>query len=202
MIADHKEMMEKNDELRRLGLSKFPDTAVTDKDAIVDQLFDSCIQLSAPMYPKPTMSSRLIKLNSMGQNGGKSRKPGNIILNWRKLIQIVPDGTIIAAGATGPTWLLPFIALHIWNKLYTGSKIDLDQKHAVTIYALWMNRNKERRITEEIGFQKTNSTLHELKLKELSKSEYTKIINDLLDMDCIEIEGGIIWLREWVKITY
>ena len=201
MRADHEAMKQKHDQIRRVALSKVPEAAVSDRSAIVDKLFKSYIQLSAPMYPDVEISE-WITIESMGRDGGRSRKPGNIILNWRKLIQFVPDLTITAAGLAGPTWLLPFIDLHIWNKLCAGSKVDLDQKHAVTIYALWRNRNNERKISEEAGFEKTNSILRELKLEELSKSEYTKIINDLLDMDCIEIEEGIIWLREWVRTTY
>ena len=200
MKPDYDAMKKKDNELKRLALSKIPDDSSTDKNLLIDRLFDSYVQISAPM--NPPIEIRMITMDSMGRDGARSRKPGNIILNLRKLLQIVPDITITAAGVTGPTWLLPFIALHIWNKLWTGSKVDLDQKHAVTICALWKNRNNENKISEEAGFEKANLIFQQLKLPVLSKSEYTQIINDFLYLNCIEIEEGIIWLREWVRVSY
>lgn len=199
MKPDYKALEKKKTELRNIALSQIPETA-TNRSSLVDKLFDSYIQLSPPK--EPPLVSEMITVSSMGRRGGRSRKPGNIILNLGKLIQIVPDITITAAGVAGPTWLLPFIALHIWNKLWTNSKVDLDQKHAMIIYALWKNRNSENKIHEEAGYEKANSVFHKLELPDLSKSEYTQIINNLLDLECIEIEEGIIWLREWVRTTY
>jgi len=71
----------------------------------------------------------MITLRSFGDEGGTSRKPGNIFLNWRKLMDIVPDAAIATAG-------------------------------------------------------------------------YNKAINRLLAMECIEIDNGIISLREWVRVSY
>jgi hypothetical protein len=154
MEPDYKALEEKKTELRNLSLSQIPET-VSNRSSLVDKLFDSYIQLSPPK--EPPLEMEWITLSSMGRGGGRSRKPGNIILNLRRLIQIVPDITITAAGVAGPSWLLPFIALHIWNKLWANSKVDLDQRHAVTIYALWKNRNSENKIPEEVGYEKTNS---------------------------------------------
>ena len=202
MEPDQEALEQKKSELRKLTLSCMPED-VLDKEAMVDKLFDSYVQHSPPLQAAPSVRVHLITMSPFGRGGGISRKPGNIYLNWRNLIQLITDIAITAHGVTtGRTWVLPFIALHVWNTLWSKARVDFDQKDAMTIHALWKNRNSENKITEAAGLEKTNASLHEMKMDQLSKSEYTKIINRFLDLDCIEIEDGIIWLRESVKITY
>jgi hypothetical protein len=82
---------------------------------------------------------------------GASRKPGNIVMNWRKLIDVTPDVTIAAAGATGgPAWLLPFIGLYIWNKLWCGAKVEFSKSEAIVILALWKNRDARKKMKKKM----------------------------------------------------
>jgi hypothetical protein len=145
----------------------------------------------------------MITLGSFGDEGGTSRKPGNIFLNWRKLMDIVPDATIAAAGAmTSPAWLLPLIGLYVWNKLWRGAEEELTNVEACTICALWKNKDSRNRISEDDGFTATNTLRAHHGLPQLTRVEYNKASNRLLAMDCIELSNGIIWLREWVRVSY
>ena len=203
MEPDYRALEKKEIELKDLAI-KLCSNQISDQpkniDKYIDKLFGSVIQLSPPLEPPLVMEC--ILLSSMGSRGGRSRKPGNIKLNFGNLVELVPDIALTAAGAAGSSWLLPFAALSIWNKLWSKANIELSQKHAVTIYALWKNRNHENKISEESGYKKAVSIFEALEIAAPSNREYTNIISDLSDMKCIELEGGIIWLREWVKTTY
>jgi len=138
-----------------------------------------------------------------GRGGGYSRKPGNIYLDWEKLIEIVPEVTLAASGgATLPYWAWPLIGLYIWNRLWCGAEEDLSEAEATIIYALWKNKNGHNQISEDDGYTKTNSIRDQQGMLGLSRSQYNAAINHLLQMSCIEIEEGMISLQEWVRIEY
>lgn len=178
--------------LRRLGSTQV-DLAQTAVKAFA--------RLTSPVEPEPVI--KMITLGDFGDEGGTSRKPGNIFLNWRKLMDIVPDATIAGAGAiASPTWLLPLIALYVWNKLWRGAEEELTNVEACIMYALWKNKDGRSKITEEDGFAKTNALRTQHALPELANTEYNKAINQLLKMGCIEMSSGVIWLREWVRVSY
>jgi len=87
------------------------------------QLIDSFITITPPQ--NPPLLVHYITIARLGQAGGESRKPGNIILNWKRLFELVPDITIAGAGATEAQWLIPFAALYIWMKLWNVTSVNL-----------------------------------------------------------------------------
>ena len=200
MEYDNEALDSKRQELRRLVRQAVP-ASTRDPERIAESVLSKFIQITPPT--KPEMLIEMITAHSSGSGGGRSRKPGNIYLNWAKLMDLVPDITIAAVGgATSPHWLLPFIGLYVWNKLWCSSKEELTETEATVICALWKNRNNEHRITEDTGFEKTNVARTAMELAPLSRNEFDGAVNRLLEMKCIEIKGGVIWLREWVCIRY
>ena len=178
--------------MRFLGIGQDPVTA---------RAAQAFARLTPPTLPEVTFER--ITLESLGRDGGSSRKPGNIFLHWQKLMALVPDATIAVAGAvTAPAWLLPFIGLYVWNKLWCSAKEELSEAEATTILALWKNKDASNRISCEDGYKKTNLQRHAMHLPELSWSAYNDVINRLLRMECIKMTDGVIWLREWVCISY
>lgn len=169
-------------------------------------LIGKFVHLTAPEDPEPVM--HLITISNFTGSGahgmsGQSRKPGNILLNWRKLIDILPDVTIAGAGAVGaPVWLTPLIALYVWNKLWNGAEEQLSDVEATTILALWKNRSGQNKIDSEVGFAATNKLRSTLNFRVLERVEFETTLNRLLDLKCIEIEDGVVWLREWVRVSY
>ena len=174
---------------------------ITQRGEIAEAVLDGFVRLTPPDEEPPSVE--LITLRSAGRRGGRSRKPGNIFLNWRNLIELIPDVTLAAAtGLAGPQWLVLISALYIWNHLWSKSAVELDQAHAVTILALWRNRNGFNKVSEEEGFVCTNEVLTSMGLPPLQRADYTEIIETLANLQCVEVEDGVIWLREWVKTTY
>jgi hypothetical protein len=192
-------LTQKRDEVLNLAREAREETVAFDTDAAAAVL-GAFVELTPP--EKPEYVFHLITMNSFAQDA-ESRKPGNLFLNWRKLIDIVPDTTIAAAGATAaPAWLLPFIALYVWNKLWCGAKETLTKDEATIIMALWKHRSGKSTIGEDEGFTRTNEVRLRQGLRTLRRNIYDQAIDRLLRMHCIEMNEGVIWLREWVRITY
>jgi len=200
MEYDNEALNRKRQELRRLVRQAVPASA-RHPEKIAESLLSTFIEITPPT--KPEMVLKMITARPSGSGRARSRKPGNIYLNWAKLMDLVPDVTIAAVGgATSPRWLLPLIGLYVWNKLWCSSQEELTETEATVICALWKNRNNKNRISEDTGFEKTNAARTGMGLAPLSGNEFDGAVNRLLEMKCIGIEEGVIWLREWVCIRY
>ena len=162
-------------------------------------------QVTPPEEAKFTIG--LITISSLySAPKADSRKPGNIILNWRKLIDIVPDVSLAGLGAAtlpiAPTWSAVLAGLYVWNKVWRGSVEDFNDSEAIAVLALWKSRNAENEILEDTGFEKTNEVRANYSLPALTRGQFAAIVDRLIRIKCIEIKDGTIWLREWVRIKY
>jgi len=166
----------------------------------IKQLVDSFISISPPLDPPHLMT--FTTMAALGRGGANSRKPGNITLNWRRLFDLVPDITLAGAGAVGTTWLLPVAALYVWMKLLNSATIKIEEKDAFVLYALWTHKNDKDRISEDDGFAKSNLLAEKHGMPPIQRDTFDRAVNKLSSLDCIELEAGIIWLREWVRIKY
>jgi len=200
MGYDNEALVKKRHELLALSQSSVPSSVEAGED-IAEFLIDKFIHIEPPAIEFALYFMTIAAKNCYD---GVSRKPGNIVLNWRKLMDVIPDSIVaVATSVSVPSWVLPFVGLYVWNKIWCGSEEKLTEIEATIIYALWKNRNRNNnKISEDSSFKKTNLARREMNLLELSRTEFDLGINRLLKMRCIEIENGVIWLREWVKIEY
>ena len=136
----------------------------------------------------------------------KSRKAGNIILNWRKLINIVPDVSLAGFGAATASvaqgWVIALAGIYIWNKLVVGSEEDFSESEAIAIVAMWRHRNYSNKISESDAFVRNNDLRSSYEFAPITGQKFSWIINRLANLRCIEIEGGIICLRERISVKY
>jgi hypothetical protein len=78
---------------------------------------DAFAQTTPPELPERVLEH--IVINSPYRPRGWSRKHGNLLLNWRKLMDIIPDITVASLSANAlPVWAVPLAALYIWNKVW------------------------------------------------------------------------------------
>jgi hypothetical protein len=142
----------------------------------------------------------VIVAEESGKNtySGYSRKLGNIFLNWKNLFKLAPDIVLTGTGINSP-WLIPFVALHIWNITLAETKIDISSRHAIVLLSMWQHRSEENEISEENAFTKTNIFCTQNDISIFTTDEFAKIIDELHRMKCVELKDGIIWLRESVK---
>ena len=200
-MEDNEALHRKQDELRQLAREAASLVGAREADADANLVSRSFARLTPPDEPQAEV--HFITMSALGRGGGRSRKPGNVYLNWRKLIDVVPDVTLAGTGMlTSPIWVLPFIGLYLWAKLWRAAEEDISEVDATVIYALWKSKGGARTISEDEGFDKTNSVRIAAGAEPISREHYHAAVNRLLKMECIEISDGQIWLREWVRIAY
>ena len=188
----------------RDGASRVGSTARIDVEGVIAAF----AQLTPPEledddFPRIDARAGLVIIGGPDLTLGVSRKPGNLVLNWRKLAEIVPDVAIAAAAAlSGPPWLGFAVALYIWNRVWRGTEESLSETEASVMYALWKYRGEGNRIAEDLGFAKANAVRQGFGLAPLTKSAYARAIDALLRIECIAMLGGVIHLKESVRIDY
>ncbi|SPA25385.1 conserved hypothetical protein [Cupriavidus taiwanensis] len=194
----------KRKELHETALSAGP-TIHALPAAMLESVLGAFVSVTPPEQPE--VSIGFVTVSSLYSSPkAESRKPGNIFLSWRKLVDIVPDISLAAIGAVtspvAPALAAVLAGLYIWNKVWHGSVESFSDIEALTILALWQNRNGENKINENDGLVKTNQLRAQYSLSPLSVGQYAAAVNRLVEIDCIELENGIIWLREWVRVKY
>ena len=138
-----------------------------------------------------------------GLGGAKSSKPGNIWLNWRKLLIDGAESILTIVGAVAVPWLIPLAGLVVWNKVWSLASIKIDERHAAVIWTMWKNRDEENCIENDKILDLVNKELSEYNRPKMTEKELKDILKDLEEMECIEAtEENKWWLREWVKTTY
>jgi hypothetical protein len=169
------------------------------------RLVNAFARITPPEAPEFTIG--LITINSLFDSPkARSRKPGNLVLNWKKLLEIVPDVSLAGLGAASlpvaPQVAIVLVGLYIWNKVWRGAVEEFSDIEAVTMLALWKHRNDKCKIAEAEGFLRVTELRAHYALPPLSVSQYASAINRLVQLDCIELKNGIIWLREWIQVKY
>ena len=101
---------------------------------------ESFYKSTRPIEPESPMHFILLK-NPYVLGGGESKKFGNILLNWKKLLIANSEGALTIIGAISFPCLIPLAALVVWSRVYPLVKVKLNQKHAIVILALWNIRN-------------------------------------------------------------
>lgn len=165
----------------------------------IDRIISGFVQIKPPEMPKLENNYQLIVLNAAGRQGGASIKPGNITLNWRRLICLLPSGTLTAVGSFTSWWLAVLGALVIWKDLYSTAKVSLEPHHAIAMLQMWENHDGNQKITEEKARVLTNKALSDFDMNQVSEKTFARVITELSEMGCVELSDGKIWLREWVR---
>ena len=195
---DKNRLNEKRTELVRIATE-----ALNPSDSkIAARIVDSFCSLSPPL--EPPVFIEMITIHSQGARGGRSRKPGNLWLNWRKFASDFGDLSLTVASVAVEPKLIPLAALSIWNKIWSHSSIELTREHATVLYAMWQARNNENKLTETDAFQKSGLMFQLNGWPALAQQQFDSIIEDLEQIKCIEKDSsdGTIWLRECVKKIY
>lgn len=148
--------------------------------------------------PESTFLMHQVTLHSGG--GGVSRKPGNIVLNWRKLFDVGPDALVAGSAIESNTpFVRGLIGLYVWNKVWRGAEEVLSDAEASVIESLWLDHGRNRRVTSDDAFTAVNGARRVAGLTELARGDFERTIDRLIAMHCVEVENDEIWLREWVR---
>jgi hypothetical protein len=174
---------------------------VENAEYITNLAFQHFVEIEPPFEEQ---FINLITLNAdSGVGGGNTIKPGNIFLNWKKLLLDGVEHYLTIAGAIATPYLIPFAALVVWNKVWSLRKIEISENHAIVLSALWDIRNDKNIVDASNRLDLVNTHFAQFTKKQVSLDEYNSIIDDLYKMQILELNrDGTIWLREWVRKSY
>ncbi len=160
------------------------------------------VSISPPLEEPPMM--QLLTMDSLrNYKDGSSIKPGNILLNIRKLIEAIPEVVSIGAGMVSDNHIVTVCgALSLWLKLRDIATINISKEQAFVIVALWKNCNSNHKISLDDGFIATNNLFDQYGEPEITSLKYNMIIDSLVKIECIELTEEIIWLRELISKNY
>lgn len=168
----------------------------SDQKAVAQYMFD---HFATVTEPKSEGDMQLITAAGLGRPA-VSRKPGNILLNWRKLFDTSPDVLVAVAGAgAGGPFVRGLIGLYVWNRIWRGVEEPISEVEASVIESLWCGRAARKRIPEDVAFGIVNDARAQYGLDQLSRAEFTAAIDRLVELRCVELNDGEVWLREWVR---
>ena len=147
----------------------------------------------------PTYDVALITL--VGGGGGSSRRPGHIVLNWRRRFDVVPDVGIASAGgiAVESPFLRALFGLYIWNKIWRGADEELTLDEASIIETLWLGGARKTKVGADDAYLAVTDARAAAGLDPLARPAFERGLERLASMKCIELTGDEIWLREWVR---
>lgn len=167
-----------------------------------DLVSSGFLQITPPEEEPPKM--HMLTMDSLKNfQKGNSIKPGNIRLNIRKLIDTIPNVVEMAISiATNIPVLQICSALNIWKALREVLTVEITKEQAFVIVALWKNCNQKQKITLEDGYKATNALCERFSEPKITNIKYNHTIDSLINLQCIELNEGIIWLREWVSKKY
>lgn len=132
--------------------------------------------------------------------GGRTIKPGNIVLNLRKLIDSIPTITALSVSMAVDIPILRVCsALSLWKEIRDVMTVEITRMQSIVIIALWKFRDHTNHIHLDYGYDRVNYFCETIGEEKLSWDDYNKIVDELLKLQCIDICEEVIWLRESIK---
>jgi hypothetical protein len=144
-----------------------------------------------------------------GLGGAQDVKLGNILLDTRKLVATVAKVTLMMGGAIASPWTpwtIPLAFLVLWDELWSRMKVDVQEREATVMLALWMNcDSKTLRVPKDRVLNLVNGERAQYRLSELTSQELDLSLEMLVKMGCIKEawnDRSIWWIRDQVKVTF
>lgn len=183
--------------------------ACTVKDVDYNTIYNEFIQygfigITSPEEQKEPPLMQMLTFSSLKDfKGGNSIKPGNVTLNMKMLMAMIPS--IVEASfniASDFPVLKICAALNIWKTVKQIFGVEISRDQAFVIVALWKNCDSRHRILIENGYYATNKLYEKYGEPIITDVKYHLILDSLEKLQCIELDNGEIWLRERVSRKY
>lgn len=206
-LRDRNDILEKKkDELNQIISKAFDAIYIADNinstKPIVDFYKSGFINITAPQEEPPMM--HMLTMDSLrNYQKGESIKPGNIRLNFKNLINSLPEITTLVVSVFADIPILKICAaLSVWKVLRDIMTVEITKSQAVIIYALWKNCSKENKIKLEEGFNNANNLIRNIEETELTWDKYVETVEELEKLECLEIDETGVCLCECISRKY
>jgi hypothetical protein len=165
-----------------------------------EAVMDRFVRITPPVADK---RPEFITMKPGGIGGGVSVRPGNVFLNWKKLLADSSESILTVIGAIEIPWLIPLAGLVVWGKVRSLVDVDLDERHAAVMWTLWKNKEEGNFIDSSKMLGLVNVELGRYDRPVMNDEELGEILSDLEKLGCIKrIDDGRVLLEEEVKATY
>ena len=177
---------------------------------LLDLQLDTICSITPQVYedelfgPEDKQRGQVRLHTDSGIEGGFSVKPGNIRINFKKVLDTVAETGLSVFEALEHPWLLLVVGLLTTKKALNLAKIKIEERHAMVIASLWKLRNAvDLRVPRKGLAERINEIFKQLNKNLLTDMELDSILSDLDDMKCIRLNSdGTVSLIEEVIVTY
>lgn len=155
--------------------------------------------------PERRTAFELMTIQKGGRGGGVSVKPGNVLLNIRKLVSAVASGALTVVGSLHEPWIAVLGALAVWDSLYSGLQVELDEAEASVVWTMWLKCDDSHTLPKSGLLLRVNEQRRKFGRREMSDLEFSDVLRKLERMRCISAGGdddSRWWLREWVRVEF
>ena len=191
-------------EIAKTALLTLPQMATPLAARTADDLAAAIVDSFASITPPPNIFYTITIKSAGGrvQGGGFTTKPGNIVLNWRKLFEEASASLFPVVAATQIPWLVPFAALVVWSKLRSAMTIEITKGDALVLYAMWTHREKDNKVEGERVLEFVNADLAKCGQSPMRDKDLDSVLERLEKLHCIEMFAGKWLIREYIRVTY
>jgi len=166
------------------------------------RIVDSLCSISPPEEPEHVME--WVTMDMGGHRGGRSLKPGNLTLNMKHFVATAASSVVAAAGVAARPWLAPFAAVVLWERVWSKVGVEVQEREASVLWAMWLNRDIETNRIAQAGLLATvNDERAQYGRATLAAQELDDSLEILRKMRCIKHrDDGAWWLCEWVRVNW
>lgn len=203
MTLDAKRGAEKKAEVETIIGEALRSLPGADREAFAAAILAEYVAITPPEAPPVVIE--LITMRSYGRGGAVSTKPGNIVLDLRKLAVSLAGGVLTFAGIGQSPWMAFLAALVVWDSLWSGLKVAISEREAIVVWTMWLDADDGDTVPRSTLRRRVNEELEGSGKPSMASADFEQALATLLKMRCIERsqkDDTRWWLREWVSIDY
>jgi hypothetical protein len=120
-------------------------------------------------------------------------------------VTAVASGVLTVTGAATNPWTIPFAAIVLWDKVWSGVEKDISEQEAIVLWTMWKNRDSANRVSKEGLLEKVNSELQEVGRQPISEQELDDSVSILREIKCIDTArhtDAKWYLSERIRVKY
>jgi hypothetical protein len=164
-------------------------------DGLATELVRSFVTITPPeivMLPPtgpPPGTIGMIVMATDWQGGGTSRKPGNILLDLRKLTKAISEGALGVVSIPGAPWAAVFLAAALVVDVQSMVNVPLSEREAAILWTMWEHHDQFS--VDGIGLRElVNAELRRHGRQGISSQELDQSLRILERIGCIEAKRG------------
>ncbi len=172
----------------------------------VNRTAEVLVEAAVQFWPPDSgqVEIRMITMSDLGVGGGRSRRVGNVRLNWRPLFEAGASLMLALPAAVKVPWTAPFVGLLALSRLISAMDIPITEREAMVAWVLWQARDPGNGLPKNL-LQAVNHHMQRTGRPLLSAQVLLDSLRMLEGVGFVEFPEGDAsrWsLRDWVNIHY